>query len=95
MKAYRDYARSNFELTTNHSSLWEFLAKLKTQYDLVNLNELIDDFLWLDDKYFILKEHIDVMPMYESLRAQFEHPKQQLNGSETLRDQFHATLIGK
>lgn len=100
LKSYRHYARANFEQTTNHSNLWKFLVELNTQYELVNLNELIDDFICLEDKYFLLKNDIDVMPMYQSLRNQLEHLKQQQQQQQQedydgLQNIFHAALIGK
>lgn len=95
LKDYKHYGRNNFERATNHSNLWKFLVALNTQNGLNNLNEFIDDFFWLESKYFALKANIDVADMYELLRAQLEHPKQQLNGHDGLRHIFRAALISE
>lgn len=95
LKAYRHYAWKNFGKSTNQLNFYKFFVELSNQYGLANLNELIDDFYYLEDKYSDLKKHIDVMPMYQSIRDQLEHPKQQLEGSKSLRNIFHAALLGK
>lgn len=95
--AYREYAKQNFEQTIRNVNLWEFLAEFNMEFNQFNLNELIEDFYGLEDRYSALKDEIDFLPLFNSLRTQLEYFEQQQRTADNdeLWKIFHAALISK
>lgn len=104
---YRRYARLQIstlfkgfwrfsDFSIDIRNLWKFLGELNTEFNQFNLNELIEDFLGLEDNFFHCRNNHDFIPLYHSIRNQLEHSKrQQLADNDELWKNFHATLISK
>lgn len=83
--AYKKYARLNFIKNPPTSQLWNFLAELSENEAInsfFNMYDFAQEFINLEDDYYALKNHIDFIPLYESIQRQVENPRQPIRNRD-------------
>lgn len=52
INAYKKYAKEDPDQTIRNANLWKYLGELNMECNQFSLNELIEDYFALEDRYF-------------------------------------------